>query len=139
MKSFLLILCFLFFSCYSKENKYLTKIEKEINIKDTLSFKNIFNNDWDEMLVITPYSNLNKLSEKYNLNLSIINNSIEFSDNINTVVFIKKKKVINYIEIPRKKLQFRKIDGLISKKNSLFIVVKEKVDNVQIIYLEPVI
>src|SRR5690554_3384129 len=85
-------------------DKNLTKeIEQKITVKSShidLSDLNYF--EWDSFLVLGPYSNVENIEDKTNLNLDKIRgNGIKFSDSFNLLIFIKSGKVAKISELSR--------------------------------------
>ena len=96
------------------------KIETELNSKNrTLDLKKITDFEWDSLIILGPYSHLEKIEEEFNLNLNNIKqNGIEYSDRHSLVVFLKDKKSIKIVEL---KKQMNPIKSVIDKDKSVFI------------------
>ncbi len=118
------------------QDSTLSKIKNSIEIEKKIDFKEFTDFDWDSMLVIYPYSIINEQSNKYNIDLSIVSKDIEKYDKINTLVFIKDKKAIDYIEIPREYFNFKSSEGLIKKEDAKFLVVNKSYNNENYTFLE---
>lgn len=123
MKNFLTIAISIFLLNSCNKNDYLleSKISGEIlqNKELKLSAYNEF--EWDSLIIIEPYSNLEKIASEKNLNLSNINNSIESLDDINLLIFLKDKKAVKTCELERIYGDFNGIYGqIIQKKNANF-------------------
>ncbi|MGI8892925.1 MAG: hypothetical protein ACR2GN_05635 [Bacteroidia bacterium] len=57
---------------------------------------------WDYFIVLPPYTNVQELSNKINVDLNELNETdIKHSDRINLLVFIKNNKLYKYTEYPR--------------------------------------
>ncbi|MBU2922215.1 hypothetical protein KO504_12750 [Winogradskyella psychrotolerans] len=125
MKKNIVILFFVIISCgylFQLENdKILTeKIEAELNSKNkTVDFPKIANFEWDSLIILGPYSQVEKIEEELNLNLTNIRqNGIRYSDYYDLVVFLKDKKSVKIVELKKAMSPQRTI---INKEKSLFI------------------
>lgn len=134
-----IILSILFSSCNSFSDKYIKRIDNRLIGSDSISFEEIINEyEWDKFLVLPPYSSLTLMSEKYNIDLKKVDNEIEYSEDITTLVILNRNVVVEYIEIPRSKYLIKiKKDNLIRKKNK-FIKRVSWVKKRKIISLEEV-
>jgi|GEM_PF-5161166 len=76
--------------------------QNEIKYPFVLSINEHTEFTWDKLIIIQPYSALDKLEKKGNIDLSIIKHStyIESQDDFNIIVFFKNNQVIKYIELP---------------------------------------
>ena len=68
------------------------KVVGEINLNQTTDFI------WDKAFIILPYTNNQAIKERIG---SKDPNNMEIRDDINTIVFSKAGKPIQYVEIPR--------------------------------------
>lgn len=100
--SFLVFLLFVGISCSNVSDK---KLEREINseIKKTnsLNFSNYKDFQWDSVILLSPYTYIQRVEKENDLNLSGVSKDIEFSDSINLLVFLKDRKMVKYVEITR--------------------------------------
>lgn len=100
--SFLVFLLFVGISCSNVSDK---KLEREINseIKKTnsLNFSNYKDFQWDSVILLSPYTYIQRVEKENDLNLSGVSKDIEFSDSINLLVFLKDRKMVKYVEINR--------------------------------------
>jgi len=119
------ILFFIIISCgylFQLENdKILSeKIEAELNSKSkTVDFPKIADFEWDSLIILGPYSQVEKIEEELNLNLTNIRqNGIRYSDYYDLVVFLKDKKSVKIVELKKAMSPQRTI---INKEKSLFI------------------
>jgi len=102
------ILFFSIISCgylFQLENdEILTeKIETELNSKNNkVDFAKVTDFEWDSLIILGPYSQVENIEEELNLNLTNIRqNGIEYSDYYDLVVFLKDKKSVKIIELKR--------------------------------------
>ena len=119
------ILSFSIISCgylFQLENdKILTeKIEAELYSKNKIiDFAKVADFEWDALIILGPYSQVEEIEEELNLNLiNIRQNGIEYSDFYDLVVFLKDRKAIRIIELKRAMDPVRTI---IDKEKSSFI------------------
>lgn len=100
--SFLVFLLFVGISCSNVSDK---KLEREINseIKKTnsLNFSNYKDFQWDSVILLSPYTYIQRVEKENDLDLSGVSKDIEFSDSINLLVFLKDRKMVKYVEITR--------------------------------------
>ena len=110
-------------SCQLNSDKNLTKII-ETKIKDNskkIDLTKIQNLDYDQLIILQPYSNIEKIQNEINVDLSNIKeNGIYYSDDINLLVFLKNKKSIKISELYRHNGDFADYKVLINRENSLF-------------------
>ena len=123
-KIFILLTTLLFMtSCQLKSDKSLTKII-ETKIKDNptkIDLTLIDKLDYDKLLILEPYTNIEKTQSELNVDLSNINgNQIHLSDGINLIVFLKNNKSIKISELNRKNGDFEDYKVFIDRENALF-------------------
>ena len=123
-KIFILLTTLLFMtSCQLKSDKSLTKII-ETKIKDNptkIDLTLIDKLDYDKLLILEPYTNIEKTQSELNVDLSNINgNQIHLSDGINLLVFLKNNKSIKISELNRKNGDFEDYKIFINRENALF-------------------
>ena len=110
-------------SCQLKTDKSLTKII-ETKIKDNpmkIDLTSIDKLDYDKLLILEPYSNIEKTQTELNVDLSNINgNQIHLSDRINLLEFLKNNKSIKISELNRKNGDFENYKVFINRDNALF-------------------
>jgi hypothetical protein len=104
-------------------DKDLTKII-EAKIKDNpekISLSNIEDLDYDKLLILEPYSNIEKTEKSLNVDLSNISeNNIHSLDDINLLVFLKNNKSIKISELSRLNGDFGDYKILINKEDANF-------------------
>lgn len=119
----LLITLLIITSCQLKSDKSLTKII-ETKIKDNptkIDLTLIDKLDYDKLLILEPYTNIEKTQSELNVDLSNINgNQIHLSDGINLIVFLKNNKSIKISELNRKNGDFEDYKIFINRENALF-------------------
>lgn len=105
----LILIAFCGFSCNPSKHKSLTNdineylLENIENPEFTIKFDTFSSIDfsWDELIVVGPYVDLNKISVKNNYNFSAFPTTIKSHDNYVLMGFIKNKIGVKYIEINR--------------------------------------
>jgi hypothetical protein len=104
-------------------DKELTKTI-ETKIKDNpmkIDLTKINNLDYDKLLILEPYSNIEKTQKELNIDLSNISeNQINSSDGINLLVFMKNNKSVKISELSRTNGNFEDYKVVINKENTLF-------------------
>lgn len=143
IKKTIFILIILFnFSC-KKNSKaiYLSNniecsdlLMKEIvSGKEIIRFESFAKFDWDSLMILTPYTCIDKIEEKHNINLKpVAHFGIKNRDDINLIVFLKNKKSIHAIEFPIHLGDFSKNKIELIKKskaNYKMILSKEQTTN----------
>jgi hypothetical protein len=96
------------------------KIETELNSESNkIDFTKVADFEWDSLIILGPYSQVEKIEEELNLNLkNIRQNGIRYSDYYDLIVFLKDKKSVKIIELKRAMSPGRTI---IDKDKSIFI------------------
>ena len=125
--SIYLLLIFLLLSCgqnnppykISNDNEHLALLKKEIiSGKDIIRFEDIMKFEWESVIILTPYSRVEKVEKENNIDLSSIEHfMIETRDDINLIVFLKNKKPIRAIAYPRYPGDFSKNEMEIIEKS----------------------
>ena len=130
------------FSCeylnqLSSDNSLTEKIETEFKSEsEIIDLKNLNEFDWDNLLILGPYSVVDNIEKELNLDLeNIRENGIEYDDSINLLVFLKNGKSVKISEVSRGIGDFSNLRNLISKESAKFIktengtnVLAEKID-----------
>ncbi|WP_299315060.1 hypothetical protein [uncultured Aquimarina sp.] len=102
-----------------------TKLDEIILSNQTeINFDKIADFEWDQLLILPPYSITKKIEEKLSIDLSIVKNSkIESRDDINLLAFLKDGKAIIKVNYPRYPGDFTIDDYIItSRKNAIFTI-----------------
>ncbi len=109
-----------FFNHLSSDKALTKKIEEKfISEKEIIDISQLNSFDWDELLIIGPYSVVEKVEKELNLDLkNIKGNAIEYSDNINLFIFLKGRKPVKISEISRAIGDFS-IERIIIKKSKV--------------------
>ncbi len=116
------------FSCeylnqLSSDNSLTEKIETEFKSEsEIIDLKNFNEFDWDNLLILGPYSVVDNIEKELNLDLeNIRENGIEYDDSINLLVFLKNGKSVKISEVSRGIGDFSNLRNLISKESAKFI------------------
>ena len=112
-----LILSFVIISCNKNDYILESKISAEIIQKKELNLSNYNEFDWDSLIVISPYSNIQKIANENKLDLANVSKSIESLDNINLIIFLKNKEAVKTCELKRMYGDFNGVYGQIIPKN----------------------
>lgn len=99
---FSLLSCQFIFQLENDENlnnAILKNLNSDIGISD---FTKITDFDWDSLIILRPYSSIDKVETEFDLNLTNIKqNGIEYSDSYDLIVFLKNKKSVKIVELKR--------------------------------------
>lgn len=126
MKNILLSLLIIFTinSCSLNDDVLESKISAEIIEKKELNLSNFNDFDWDSLIILQPYSIIEKIENEKKIDLSNVSKSIESLDDINLIIFLKDKKTVKSCELKR---NFRDFTGfynqIISKEKANFILI----------------
>ena len=100
--SFLVFLLFVGISCSNVSDKKLeNRINLEIKKTNSLDLSNYKDFQWDSVILLSPYTYIQRVEKENDLDLSGVSKDIEFSDSINLLVFLKDRKMVKYVEINR--------------------------------------
>jgi len=119
-----IILIFLISCQYSfqlKNDVFLTeKIESVLKFDNgKIDFSQLNDFEWDNLIILGPYSTIEEIGEKLNLNLkNISKNGIKYSDYYDLIVFLKNNKSVKIVEL---KKAMQPIRTIINKEKSLFV------------------
>lgn len=127
----LTFLCFiLFLGCKKLESdKVLEHKIKQAVTKGkptVLDLNAITDFEWNEILILTPYTNPKEIENNLGIDLSSIKHSgIQSRDDINLILFLKDKDVVRMVEYPRYPGDFKLKTNwqLIPKSRSKFRIV----------------
>ena len=99
------------------------KIETELSSQSgKVDLAKMTDFEWDSLIILGPYSQIEKIEEELNLNLSNIRqNGIQHSDSYNLIVFLKDKKSVNIVELSRAMSPGGNGKTVISKEKSIFL------------------
>ncbi|MFD2517731.1 hypothetical protein [Salinimicrobium flavum] len=99
------------------------KVENEIRNGSKVNFAELTDFEWDQMITLGPYSQVDKIADSLHLDLrNIRSNGISHSDYYTLVVFLNNKKSVRIIEPPKR---FDRTGVVIPKRESTFKVNKE--------------
>lgn len=125
----ILLLSILLFSCCLNDKSIESKIVSELQDIKELNLSNYNDFDWDSVIILNPYSNIEKIEKEKDINLSDVSTSIERLDNINLVVFLKNGKAVKYSEVHRSIADFDNYQDIIEKQNANFKLISDLKDN----------
>lgn len=116
-----------YISQLNSDKKLTKKIEQKITLKSThIDLSDLDYFEWDSFLVLGPYSNIENIEDKTNLNLEKIrDNGIKFSDSFNLLIFLKNGKVTKISELSRNFGDFTNLEEIIDKKHAKYIKSKQ--------------
>ena len=109
-------------SCSINEKSLENIIFKELEKSNELNLSNYNEFNWDSVIILGAYSNIEKVEKEKNIDLSNVSNSIEMLDYINLIVFLKHGKAVRYSEISRNVADFNDYQEVIKKNNANFIL-----------------
>lgn len=125
----LLFLSTILFSCSLNDKSIESKISEELQNSNELNLSNYNDFDWDSLIILNPYSNIEKIEKEKDINLSDVSTSIEKLDNINLIVFLKKGKAVKYSELHRSIADFDKYQDIIGKEKANFDLTSDLENN----------
>ena len=79
----LILSSMILFSCNSEDKSIETKISTKINKNQALHLSNYNDFEWNSLIILGPYSNIEKIEKEKEINLGNVSNSIEYSDDKN--------------------------------------------------------
>lgn len=104
-------------------DKELTKTI-ETKIKENpkkIDLTEIENFDYDQLLILEPYSNIEKIENELKIDLyNISENPIQSIDGINLIVLLKKNKSVKISELKRANGDFKDYKVVINREKALF-------------------
>jgi hypothetical protein len=105
------------------DNTLTEKIEAEFNSELKIIDLTLLNSfEWNELLVLGPYSVIDNVEKELNLDLeNIRENGIEYSDSINLLVFLKDGKSVKISEVSRGIGDFVNLGQIIKKDRAKFM------------------
>lgn len=105
-------------------NEYLNdKIISKLESEKYIDFSKVTNFHWDEMMIFTPYSDINEYFKKVD-----IDNSIKYRDDIYSIVFIENNKIIKMVNLDRKyDFDTETTNRKIENKNSKFKILNNNI------------
>lgn len=118
----LFILITSLFSCSINEKSLENYISTEIENSNELNLSNYTKIDWDSIIILGPYSNMEEIEKENKIDLSNVSNSIESLDSINLIILLKGSKAVKYSEISRSIADFNHYKEIIKKDNANFVL-----------------
>lgn len=116
-------------SCTLNDKSIESKISAEVQNTSELNLS-IYNDfDWDALIILSPYTTIEKIEKQKEIDLSNVSNSIERLDHINLLVFLKKGKAVKYSELKRSIINFDTSKEIIKKENANFKLTSDLEDN----------
>lgn len=120
-KLLLLLFSLILTSCSTDDYILESKIFAEIIQTKELDLSKYNDFNWDSLIIIGPYSNVEKTASANDLDLSYVSKNIEYAEDINLIVFLKAKKAVKSCELKRMYGSFDGIYGqVIPKKKANF-------------------
>ncbi len=98
----------------------------------TLDFKELAQFKWDSLIILTPYSNPERLSDKFDVDFAPVEHaSIQHRDNINLIIFFDEGKLTKMVEYPRYPGDFANNEIRFVRRNEAIynIVVTDQISN----------
>ncbi|MGJ0848481.1 hypothetical protein SAMN02745784_02243 [Tissierella praeacuta DSM 18095] len=126
--SFILITTLYYNSVYLlRESSIPHKIKTEISGLSSVNFDELVTGDWNNIVVVSPYTDSSEIKKQYNINFSrIANKSIEYGDGQSLIIFCEENKVESYFYIPYQVavIDYSKLPKTqrIERENSIFAV-----------------
>ncbi|WP_107837953.1 hypothetical protein [Metasolibacillus meyeri] len=76
----------------------LSNIKQEVQQKDYVDFSKIVEGDWDNMILVTPYTDKTKIKNSYGIAVNRISDfSIAYREDSVLIIFCKGESIQNYI------------------------------------------
>lgn len=120
--SFLVFLLFVGISCSNVSDKKLeNRINLEIKKTNSLDLSNYKDFQWDSVILLPPYTNIERVEKENDLDLSGVSKDIEILDTFKILVFLKDRKMVKYVEITRGLGDFVEEYEVIIHKNDTLI------------------
>ena len=96
----LIILASVFYSFYMIEDndKILLDIKQKIQQSEYVDFSKIVDGEWDNIILITPYTSKSEIKDKYGIDANRISDfSIEYREDLVLIIFCNEKSIQDYI------------------------------------------
>ncbi|MGL5440508.1 MAG: hypothetical protein ACRDA4_09055 [Filifactoraceae bacterium] len=126
--SFILIIALYYNSVYLlRESSIPSEIKTEISKLDSVNFDKLVTGDWNNIVIVSPYTDSSEIRKQYNINFSrIANKSIEYGDNQSLFIFCEGNKAESYFYIQYQVavIDYSKLPKMrrIERENSIFTV-----------------
>lgn len=107
--SFIIIFIIIFLFLVSTRNNTLKEnvdlknsIINTLNNSTEIDISKLYNNDWDKLYILPPYSNITDTLSNYKISKKTkFNSNIEISDSMNLLLFIESNEIVSFLELPR--------------------------------------
>ena len=96
----LIILAIVFYSFYmiDDNDKILLDIKQKIQQSEYVDFSKIVDGEWDNIILITPYTSKSEIKDKYGIDANRISDfSIEYREDLVLIIFCNEKSIQDYI------------------------------------------
>ena len=95
----LIISAIMFYSFYmiDDNNKILLDIKQKIQQSKYVDFSKIVDGEWDNIILITPYTSKSEIKDKYGIDANRISDfSIEYREDLVLIIFCNEKSIQDY-------------------------------------------
>lgn len=120
----LIILTLFLCSCQLRSDKILSeKVEVKFKAEaESIDLSKLSDFEWDNILILGPYSNIERIENELKLDLSNIKeNRIQYNDPFNLIVFLDDNESVKIIELRRTIGDFKNTNELIPKDKAKFV------------------
>ena len=96
----LIISAIVFYSFYmiDDNDKILLDIKQKIQQSKYVDFSKIVDGEWDNIILITPYTSKSEIKDKYGIDANRISDfSIEYREDLVLIIFCNEKSIQDYI------------------------------------------
>ena len=96
----LIISVIVFYSFYmiDDNDKILLDIKQKIQQSEYVDFSKIVDGEWDNIILITPYTSKSEIKDKYGIDANRISDfSIEYREDLVLIIFCNEKSIQDYI------------------------------------------
>lgn len=96
----LIISAIMFYSFYmiDDNDKILLDIKQKIQQSKYVDFSKIVDGEWDNIILITPYTSKSEIKDKYGIDANRISDfSIEYREDLVLIIFCNEKSIQDYI------------------------------------------
>lgn len=96
----LIISAIMFYSFYmiDDNDKILLDIKQKIQQSEYVDFSKIVDGEWDNIILITPYTSKSEIKDKYGIDANRISDfSIEYREDLVLIIFCNEKSIQDYI------------------------------------------
>lgn len=95
--------------CKSKNDFVLeTSLDKAFTNYDSVIKFNLFKDDYDSIMLVSPYTSNEQIEKKLNINLKDVPYNLKHRDDMSMILLFKNRKYINYIPLSTYKIGFEK-------------------------------